>query len=72
MMCFSYTVVDKKSVLKEQSDAEVRKRRLQGMVSALLVDCFALCCSIKKAGLDNRKEDACLAGGGCCQHFGKC
>lgn len=56
-MCFSYTAVDKKSTLKEQSDAEVRKSRLEGMVSALLAGCSAVCCYVKKARLDHRNGE---------------
>lgn len=46
----------KKSTLKEQSDPEVRKSRLQETVSPLLADCLAVWCYINKTGLDNRKR----------------
>jgi len=56
VVCFSYTAVDKNRTLMKQADAEVRKSRLQRMALALLADCFAVFCCIKKAGLDKRKR----------------
>lgn len=68
-MCFSYTPVDKKSILKDQSDAEVRKSRLQGVASALLA--VLLHGAAQKRHSWATEKDNCLPGGSCCQPFGE-